>query len=135
MTQEMWLDAQDTWMRKGLCRTGKLPVEAWICGENGDMELGGKQVSCAEVTKMAAMICQTCPAQWDCTRFAVIVEEAWGTWGCRIRHLRWLQEDIESWDAMLILDDAQAAGIPVEIAVRDAKKARRGTGARVTSAA
>lgn len=132
----MWLDAERTWMSKGLCRNqDKLPAKAWFCGENGSMEMAGKTVDCGEVTKLAAMICQTCPQQWNCTRWAVQVAEQWGTWGCRIRHLRWLQEDIESWDAMLIIDDAEAAGIPVEIACRDAKKARRTTGRRVSSAA
>jgi hypothetical protein len=132
----MWCAAERDWMRFGLCRVGgKLPAVAWRCGENGQMELAGRQVDCAEVTKMAVMICQTCPVQWSCTRFAVEVGEQWGTWGTRIRFLRWLQEDIEMWDAMLILEDAETAAIPVEVAVRDAKKARRCTGGRVSSAA
>lgn len=83
---------------------------------------------------MAVMICQTCPVQWSCTRFAVDTQAEWATYGCRMRHLRWLQE-LLYWDAMLILDDAELSGTPVEIAVRDAKKARRCTGGRVASAA
>lgn len=134
LTFEMWLEAERTWMQFGSCRTGKLPGIAWRCGENGTMEIAGKTVDCAEVTKAAVQICQTCPVQWSCTKFAVQVEAEWSTWGCRMRHLRWLQE-LEEWDAVLILDDAEKLEIPVEIAVRDAKKLRRGTGSRVSSAA
>lgn len=135
LTFEAWLEAERTWMQHGLCRTGKLPSWAWRCGEDGEVELAGRMVERAEITKMAVMICQTCPVQWSCARFAIDTEAQLCTYGCRRRHMRWLQEDIEYWDAMLILDDAEKLGIPVEIAVRDEKKARRGPGSRVTSAA
>lgn len=134
MTDE-WEEAERTWMPHGLCRTGKLPKQAWQCGESGTMVVSGREVNCYEVTKLAVMICQTCPVQWSCTRFALDTEAAWGTYGCRIRYLKWMLEDLEYWDALLIIDDAELAGTPVEIAMRDAKKARRTTGGRVASAA
>ena len=134
LTFEMWSEAERTWMPHGLCKTGKLPAKAWKCGENGTMELRGREVKCSEVTSMAVMVCQTCPVQWDCVKFAVQVGEEWGSWGCHIRYLRWLQ-GLDEADAILIIDDAQAEGVPVEVAVRDAKKARRATGMRVASAA
>lgn len=139
LTFEAWLEAERTWMQYGLCRTGALPSIAWRCGEDGMIEIAGSEVRCDEVTLAAVQICQTCPVQWSCTRFAIDTEASWGTYGCRQRHLRWLQnfknQGVEYWDAMLIIDDAEKLGIPVEIAVRDEKKARRGTGSRVTSAA
>lgn len=134
LTFEAWIEAERTWMQYGLCRTGQLPSIAWRCGEDGTIEIAGSEVRCAEVTEAAAMICQTCPVQWSCTRFAVDTEAAWGTYGCRRRHLKWLLE-LPYWDAMLVIDDAEMHSTPVEIACRDAKKARRTTGGRVASAA
>lgn len=134
LTFEQWEEAERTWMPHGLCRTGKLPSVAWRCGEDGVMTIAGHEVRCAEVTEQAAMICQTCPVQWSCTRFALDTEAAWGTYGCRRRHLKWLQE-LTYWDALMIIDDAEKHSVPVEVACREAKEARRTTGGRVRSAA
>ena len=134
LTFEAWLEAERTWQPHGLCRTGKLPGYAWRCGESGTIDINGRTVKCSEVTTMAVMLCQTCPVQWSCTRFALDTEADWATYGCRIRHIRWLLE-LEYWDALMIIDDAETSGTPVEIAVREAKKARRTTGGLVASAA
>lgn len=137
LTFEAWLEAERTWMQYGLCRTGKLPGIAWRCGENPEdatIRIAGRDVKCDEVTKMAVMICQVCPVQWSCARFSIDIEAEWGTFGCRRRHMRWLQE-IEYWDAMLIIDDAEKLGTPVEIAVPAERKARRTTGMKGRPAA
>lgn len=133
LTFELWLEAEQ-WMVYGSCRTGKLPMEAWQCGEDGEIEIAGRSVKCAEVTKLAVMICQSCPVQWSCARFAIETEAEWATYGCRRRHMRWLQE-MPYWDAMLIINDAEKNGTPVEVACAAEKKARRTTGARVASSA
>lgn len=135
LTFEAWEEAERTWMPHGLCRSGKLPSTAWRCGESGTILIGNRDVQCAEVTKLAVMICQTCPVQWSCVRFAIDTEAEWGTYGVRVRYLKWVKEDLKYWDAMMIVEDAEASGTPVEIAFRDAKKARRCAGGRVASAA
>lgn len=95
----------------GLCFHHELGGRAWTAGEDGKEMLHGRKVPASALTEMAVMVCQTCPVQYDCTRYAVEYAEAAGTWGCRRRHLEWL---FKRSDAMLIIGAAEAEAVPVE---------------------
>jgi hypothetical protein len=117
----------------GSCFRNELAAKAWTCGENGTVRVGRHQVEASKLTEMAVMICQTCPVQYDCARYAVTYEEAAGTWAMRRRNLEWLLNyetkaalRMSSTEAIAIIDAAEHAGVPVEIhvgAVRAAKRA------------
>ena len=72
-----------------------LPAEAWI--------------------NLAVEVCATCAVQWDCTRFALAVDERWHTYGLDIVDLLWLKDRP---NALRIIDTAEAQGVPVQVAVR-----------------
>lgn len=117
---------------QGLCFRNELVGQAWTCGENGKTKIGGRRIECSVLTEMAVMVCQTCPVQYDCARYAVTYEEPAGTWAMRRRHLDWLQNDgvpvalrLKPGEALSIIDDAEAEGTPVEQYLAAVRVARR----------
>lgn len=69
----------------------------------------------SELIKMALMVCRTCPAQYDCTRYAVQGQMRAGTWAMGIANLRWLQTRPDAAD---ITDAAEKSGTPMEDVVQ-----------------
>lgn len=116
----------------GSCFRSELVDKAWTCGEHGKIKISGHYVKCSELTEMAVMICQTCPVQYDCARYAVDYEEPAGTWAMHRRHLEWLQnvgvrlvERLKPGEAHDIIAAAEAEQVPVEQYVAAVRVARR----------
>lgn len=137
------VDAALDFRTEGSCNAHHLgKYQAWLCGEFGTVVVDGKTIKAAELTKMAVMICQSCPVQYRCARFAIESGEEWGTWAMRRRNLNWLigfemteeQRPVTTREAIALIDEAELAGTPVEIFVRG-EISRRRKQALVTSAA
>lgn len=72
-----------------------------------------------KLIELAVLICQGCPAQWDCADYAVRGLMQGGTWATTPRNLRWLIEDAD--DPLALIESARHAGQPVDVAVRVAR--------------
>lgn len=75
-----------------------------------------------ELVQFAALMCRSCPAQWDCARFAVEGKMMAGTWSMPITELRWMQKQEGATD---LIEDARKGNKPVQVAVREALAERR----------
>lgn len=104
-------------MLHGKCRVGQhsLPREAWTM-DRKDKALQGEEPE--TWIRLALTICQSCPVQYDCTRFALQVDERWGTWGVDIIDLQWMKHTKRGPE---IIDAAEALGVSVHVAVRNAQ--------------
>lgn len=68
--------------------------------------------------QLAKMICRACRVQWDCARFAVITQACSGTYSDDIKSILWLAKRPD-WNE--VLDRAQSADVPVQVAIRRRK--------------
>jgi len=103
------------WKDQAKCRSATgVPLQAWKIDrkDRGD-NLAGRPAQAW--ISLALAICETCPVQWDCTRFALAVGERWHTWGVDIDDLRWLKDRD---DAVTIIEWAERQGVSVQVAVR-----------------
>lgn len=66
---------------------------------------------------MALIVCQGCPVQYGCARFAIEVGEKWGTWGMHTDDLKRLLK-LGKVGAHRVVDVAEDHGVPVQVAVR-----------------
>ncbi len=109
-----------SWHEDALCRRSPLGHEAWLTAQS-DIRRGSKsEATLLERRSRAKMMCQICPVQWDCARYAVRGMMQAGTWAMRITFLRDLQKDQPA--ALALLDAAEAGGVSVQVAV-DAHRA------------
>lgn len=76
-------------------------------------------ISGAELIRMALTVCWSCPAQYDCARFAVEGLMVAGTWAMDIGDLKWLQAQDDGVEFVLM---AEALGEPVQVVVRTARR-------------
>ncbi|MCD6056474.1 MAG: Transcription factor WhiB [Thermomicrobiales bacterium] len=112
--------ADVSWKEEARCRSNHrpegLPHFAWTVDpkDKGALLLGREAKAWIE---MALLICQACPAQYGCARFALKVGEEWGTWAMHTNDLKQLHRHPRK---DLIIDAAEDAGIPVQVAVRRA---------------
>lgn len=70
-----------------------------------------------EMIKLALMICETCPAQYQCARYAIDAGMLAGTWAMKIVDLKKLLE-LEPKEAVAVVDAAEQEGMPVQVYVR-----------------
>jgi hypothetical protein len=104
------------WKAEARCRPSNrpgLPDFAWtvVESDSGPLLLGRDAETWIE---MALMICRSCPAQYDCARFALATDERFGTWAMPLEDLKLLKKQ-RGRDR--ILDIAEANGMPVQEAV------------------
>jgi hypothetical protein len=107
------------WKEQARCRQGmrpsSIPHFAWKVDrkDKGESLLGRD----AEVwIQLALAECRNCPAQYACARFAIDVDEKWGTWAMDIDMLKWLKKNAA--DPKYIIDVAEEFGVPVQVAVK-----------------
>lgn len=105
------------WKERAACRSPRgVPKFAWTVEEKekGPQLLGRP----AEAwIALALQTCRTCPAQYDCVRFALAVKEQHNTWGINLRDLLALHR-LDG--AGGIVDWAESRGVPVQDAVASA---------------
>lgn len=91
------------------------PGFAWTVDpkERGRHLLGHPASSWIE---MALIVCASCPAQYDCARFAVVVQEEHCTWAMHVEDLKAITKDPKR--ALLCIGAAEEMDIPVQVAVR-----------------
>lgn len=105
-------DLDTTWMKRGSCYNWGSKRE----GHPTPWQVApGKRyhgVSGSELVKYALLICNTCPAQYDCAKYAVKGMMIAGTWAVPVTQLRWLQGREGSLD---LIDMAQINEVPVQV--------------------
>lgn len=69
-----------------------------------------------EMIRAALMVCHSCPAQYDCARYAVKGWAMAGTWAMNIHVLQWLQKQ-RDWGRLI--DYAEANDLPLQDYVQD----------------
>lgn len=105
-----------TWMDHGACRNHELARKrAWTCRPNETVVVAGRRLDPKELIEAALMICSTCPAQYQCARWALEVREESGTWGMRHDDLLWLTRQP---NGPGVIDEAERANEPVQVVVR-----------------
>lgn len=67
-----------------------------------------------EIVGAALMICHACPSQYGCARYAIEGVMKAGTWGMRLKHLKWLQEENTLDEALEIVASAEANGVAMQ---------------------
>ncbi len=117
-----------TWMDRGNCRNWDYGdgdethrPTPWHVSSTSVVTVAGSPVRGSELTKMALIYCYRCPAQWDCARHAIRGMMQAGTWAMRITHLRGLQAAMTTDEAVTLIDAAEVAGEPVQVAVRNSR--------------
>jgi hypothetical protein len=105
-----------SWVEDARCRknTDGVPGFAWTVVKTDRGPLLQGRPAEAWIT-MAVSICKACPVQYDCARFAVQVDERYGTWSMDIRDLSWLKGR-DNWNA--IVDAAESTSTPIATAVQ-----------------
>lgn len=103
------------WKSGAKCRNAAgVPMMAWhVDRKDSKTKLMGRPATAW--IALALAICETCPVQWDCARFALAVGEKWHTWGMDVDDLRWLSTQRE---ADRVVSMAEEHGVPVQVAVR-----------------
>jgi len=110
------------WQREAVCRGHNKPgspfKDAWTT-EPSSMHIlgegpGAKVVSGQMLIDIALTFCAMCPVQWDCTTWALDVEERIGTWGITYDDLGWLRLQRSP---HRIVEAARAKEIPVQVYV------------------
>ena len=121
-------DTDMEWRDAGACRgnDGQLR-QAWTILAKEELVMGDSIYSGAELIAVALEYCRACPAQYDCARFALDTAPAaayiWGTWGTDMTSLRWLKKRGDA--GRQVIEDAESAGVPIQVATRDARRAGR----------
>ena len=110
------------WVLDARCRpagpAGRDDRGPWVIASNETIHVGGSRYDGKTLIAYALLVCANCPAQWDCTTFAVQTMPNWGTWGCDITDLRWLANRRRKERATEVLEAARFSGTPVQVAIR-----------------
>lgn len=81
----------------------------------------------SDLIAIALEYCKICPAQYDCARFALRTAPSaayvFGTWGVEQKTLRWLKKQGD--EGLVVIDEAESQGVPVQVAGRAAKRRGR----------
>lgn len=109
------------WKVKGLCRhdNGDTNI-AWRVAPSDRVDVGGSRYVGAELIAYAEAVCELCPAQWSCARYALESEALFGTWGMDYEKLEWLRRQGNS---LAVIDAADAEDVPVQVAVNRLRRA------------
>lgn len=76
-------------------------------------------VSPTAMRRMALLLCQVCPVQWDCVRFAIDVDADY-TWAATDADREWLRTHVPEWREHV--SRAEANGQPVQQMIADLKE-------------
>lgn len=115
------------WHAEARCRDNEQPrasskrgaqVSPWLAKADETYVFVDRLTPGAQLVEMALIECSLCAVQWDCAAFAVTVREPVGIWGMSFEDRTWLQDES---DPVGFIRDAQAAGRPIQFAVRDAQ--------------
>lgn len=105
-----------SWMEGALCKgQDEIPPFSWRVNRNQWVMIGGKRVKGEKFVEVALMLCDACPAQWDCARFAIKTDAQSCTWGAPLEEIRWLMTQPEP---LAAIDMAEEAGVSVQVAIR-----------------
>lgn len=116
------------WWKEARCRSGRPWATSlrkggspglWCVEAYETYRFGDEVVSGSKLQEMALGICSMCPAQWDCTTFAVNVREPQGIWGLPHDDLEWLWERRNT---MTIINNARRRRIPIQFHVARARE-------------
>ena len=112
------------WMKQAKCRAlqGRIARRPWTAHRIDVVRVGRWTYRGEELIAYALLVCQSCPVQWECARFAMTTWENWGTWAMGISDARWLHDQP---DHSALIDKAQDDGVPVQVAVSSARQAAR----------
>lgn len=102
------------WMINAYC-AGETSSVAWRVSPADRVFLDGSKYMGAELIAYAEAVCEMCPAQWECARYAVRTEASVGTWGVRFDLLRWLLES--GLDPITVIDEADELDVTVQEAL------------------
>jgi hypothetical protein len=91
-----------------------------------EVQLLGIKVEAAEVEALACLICNSCPAQYDCAIYAIKARESAGTWAMRNDWLRVLQARGED-EAIAFVEQARTDGVKIQGRVKRRLLARGNT--------
>lgn len=108
-------------MVQGYCRhdDGHTNV-AWQVTPAETVWVGGAKYRGAELIAYAEAVCELCPVQWHCARFAVTTEAKLGTWGASHDSLDTLVERLGRAGALEFIAAADSDDIPVQVAIKRA---------------
>ena len=109
------------WTEQAKCKGKSGAVDspwfnAWFIEPNAKQRIGDVMVRGEELIKVALDICMHCPVQWDCTTWALEVEEPQGTWGLPFEDLRWLRKHYT--DPAGVIARAEQLSEPVQVFVK-----------------
>lgn len=114
-----------TWMSDGAChpshRDPEVPQMAWKVPAGETRVVDGVKYVGEIMEKVALRVCDHCPQQWLCTRWAVDVDERTGTWGVSYKNLVWLKKQT---DNVQIIDTARIHNIPIQQALKIVRELR-----------
>lgn len=110
-------DVDQDWMVQGYCKhdDGRTNV-AWSVRPGESVMLNRSKYLGSELIAYAEAVCELCPVQWACARFAVLTEVGVGTWGMGFELLKWLRES--GHDPIEAINAADAEDVPVQVAIR-----------------
>lgn len=110
------LDVDRSFYRQAICRADDhdTPKLAWTAERRRTYEVGGQRIPGRKLIQMAAMVCQSCPVQWQCAGAAIEGEEPVGTWAAPIEDIHFLASK-PRWQQ--ILDHAQVEQVDVQTAI------------------
>ena len=115
------------WRAQGACRgyDGELRL-AWSVLPKEEIVMGSSVYLGAHLIALALEYCKVCPVQYSCARYALNTAPShtyiWGTWGAPMNDLRWLKRTGIGDD---VIDDAEARGVPVQVAVSETRRRLR----------
>lgn len=106
------------WQKQAVCRGHNKPgspfQHAWTSEPADKLLVDGQRITGAQLIEIALTFCQMCPVQWDCTTWALDVEERTGTWGIPYEDLVWLRTQRHPYQ---LIETARARGEAVQVAV------------------
>lgn len=119
-------DRDITWHHEAKCRgvstdPGHPFFRAWYADERKPFSLpDGTTVPGIQMADHALNECGMCPAQWDCAREAIEVQEDYGIWAMRWDDLKWLKTQA---DALGVIEEARTEhrtvqGVVVQLRAR-----------------
>jgi hypothetical protein len=113
-----------SWSKDARCRTAQRDVRGpWVVGANEIVRVGRSTYKGSELIELALMVCAACPVQYDCIRFALDTDSKWGTWSCTEKDQAWLKKHDKQ---RLVVARAEYDGVPVQVAVKEAREASDG---------
>ena len=119
-------DQSLAWRAEGHCigLGGELRL-AWSVLAKEEIVVGDSVYLGAQLIDLALEYCKACPVQYHCSRYALNTAPSssyiWGTWGAPMADLRWVKQH----DLGYVVDDAERDGVPVQVALKQARKMRR----------